>query len=115
MRLREVKQTAGFQEVGDDLRPATDVRQPPDRSPGDEYGIEGGRLRDCRRRIIEVSLNEAGSVGEAQLICEPTSRKNRGWHVEEWFLALRGVRVFLARRSTAAFRPTPGVQCRALR
>ena len=24
-------------------------------------------------------MNEAGSVGEAQLFCEPTSRKDRGW------------------------------------
>src|SRR5271166_4666721 len=79
MRLREVKQTAGFQEVGDDLRPTTDVRQPPDRSPGDEHGVERRGLRDCRRRVIEVRLNEAGKIGEAQFNCEPTSRKDCGW------------------------------------
>jgi hypothetical protein len=79
MRLSKVKQTTGFQEVGDDLRPTTDVRQPPDRSPGDEHRIERRRLGDCRRRVIEVRVNEAGSVGEAQLFCEPTSGKDRGW------------------------------------
>src|SRR5260370_29681954 len=63
--------------MADDLRPAADVRQPGDRAPGDEHHVERRSAGDCRRCVIEICLNEARTIGEAQLACKLTRGLDR--------------------------------------
>src|ERR1700730_18366053 len=57
--------------MADDLRPSVDIRQPGDGTPGDEHHVEGCRLGDRRRCVVEVRMHEACSIGEAQLAGKP--------------------------------------------
>jgi len=67
MRLGDVQKAARPQEMGDDLGPSVDVGQPANRAPADEHDIEAGRLRDRRRRVVEIGEDEISSVGQTQL------------------------------------------------
>ena len=67
MALGQVERAAGLQEEGHDLGPAADVGQPVDRPPGDVDEVERARLADRRRGVVEIGLDEARPVREAEL------------------------------------------------
>ena len=62
----------------DNLRPATDVRQSTERTPGHIYQIEGTWLPDNPRCIVKIGLNEAGLFPLTQLFCKFPGRDNGG-------------------------------------
>ena len=66
MAFGQVEGAAGLEEESDDLRPAADIRQPVDRTPGDVDEVERRRLVDRRGSIVQVGLDEPRSPGQPE-------------------------------------------------
>ena len=108
MALGQIERSAGLEEEGHDLGPAADVGQPVDRPPGDEHEVERPRLADGRRGVVEIGLDEARPVGEAQLGRERPRRFDcRGREVEPDHLgpALRQGQAYRGRNGIAGAAP----------
>jgi hypothetical protein len=58
MAFRQVEETPGLQEMGDDLGPSPDIGKPAQCAPRDEDDIERGRFRNGRRGVIEICFDE---------------------------------------------------------
>jgi hypothetical protein len=63
MRVREIQRAARLQEIGNDLCPSTNIRQPCDRAPSYKYHIECRSLGNCPRRIVKVRRDEVRTIG----------------------------------------------------
>ncbi|KAK6020599.1 TonB-dependent receptor, partial [Ostertagia ostertagi] len=78
MTVGVVESPAGLQETGDDLRPSPHVGEPAGGAPGHIDEIERGRLRDRRRRVVEIGADEACSAGQSELDGERVGRVDGG-------------------------------------
>jgi hypothetical protein len=71
MPFRQIESTARIEKMRDDCCPATNVRQPVNRTPIYEYQVK--RFRHRSRCVVQVRLDEPRSVGDAQLCCQSLS------------------------------------------
>src|ERR1700730_12025730 len=78
MAFGEIEQPAGAQQCRDDLRPLSDVWQPANGAPGDEYHVELVWRGDRLQRIVETGVNKARPVGKAQFVHQ-SARCLDGW------------------------------------
>src|SRR5215468_10807843 len=77
MAVSQVKRAAGAQHFGNDLAPATDVRQPADRAPGDVGHVEGSGIGDRRNRVVKIGLDKSRPVSESEFRSQGARRFNR--------------------------------------
>ena len=78
MAVQKIEPAAGLEEVPHDPRPAADVRQPADGAPRGVDEVEGSGLADCVRRIVEITLHEAGPLRQTQIGGEVARGGNGG-------------------------------------
>ena len=98
MPFGQIERAARLDEMGHHPGPAADVGQPVDRAPGDEHAIERRGLRNRRRRIVQVRLDEARPPGEPELGRQRARGRDRGLREVE----AHHVRAQLRERQAAA-------------
>jgi hypothetical protein len=77
MRVGEIEESAGLEEMRDHIRPAHHVRQPAQAAPGDEDDVEQSTAFEHAWRVVDVCLHEVRPPRELQLVGKAAGRLDR--------------------------------------